>query len=205
MSGDVLRPLLKAVADLPDYHTGLVLQVVKQLKGPHHVDVARRLRKAITVSVKKLGVMEIIMHPTDDHRDFLTVKNKIYISAEAEGELFGELILGEGRYFLSRHLVEKSYLDSDIKTVLPKDYVFSAMQFCGLIAQMLKKQPNGEEGDLLVSSLANIFYVMNRSGTKELAACVFWDSNLHGWKIRVYPLDMQPWNAGAIVFTPHHP
>lgn len=57
----------------------------------------------------------------------------------------------------SYDLTERMY-DTAIKEELPENYVFEdSSELCALIEQMISKQPNGEEGDLLNNGYANLF------------------------------------------------
>jgi hypothetical protein len=56
MSKDTIRPLMKAVADLPDYYTGLALSVINALRGQDAHEVAVRLKKALVPDVQMVDV-----------------------------------------------------------------------------------------------------------------------------------------------------
>jgi hypothetical protein len=64
---------------------------------------------------------------------------------------------------------------------------------------LLKKQPKGEDGDLLTNGRANIFYIKDRSVVLR-AVRVDWDDG--GWVVCAYSVeDPDEWNAGNRVFS----
>ncbi len=63
---------------------------------------------------------------------------------------------------------------------------------------MLLKQPNGEPGDLIIDSSANIFYVLD-SKKKRCAAIAYWTK--FGWCLDVHVItDKNQWLIGNRVF-----
>lgn len=95
----------------------------------------------------------------------------------------------------SGDLVKNAY-DKEIKAdpVMPANYVFeSESDFVAYLDQMISKQPNGEEGDLLNNGYWNIFYV---------AGCVVdvrWFSDDRKWRVSTWELDGS-WSAGLRAF-----
>jgi len=64
---------------------------------------------------------------------------------------------------------------------------------------LLRKQGNGEEGDLLTSGYSNIFYTRNTNGVLR-AVNVYWDDA--GWGVRAYSVESPyDWDAGDRVFS----
>jgi hypothetical protein len=98
----------------------------------------------------------------------------------------------------SGDLVKNAY-DKEIKAdpVMPANHVFeSESEFVPYLDQMISKQPNGEEGDLLNNGNWNIFYV---------AGCVVgvlwnWNSDDREWHVRTWGLGGGGWGAGGRAF-----
>lgn len=95
----------------------------------------------------------------------------------------------------SYELTENMY-DKDIKAELPAGHVFEdPSELCARIEQMISKQPNGEEGDLLNNGYANLFdlpgYVVD----------VHWDGDYREWYVYAWELDDDRWHAGCRVFS----
>jgi len=64
---------------------------------------------------------------------------------------------------------------------------------------LLRKQGNGEEGDLLTSGYSNIFYTRNTNGVLR-AVNVYWGGG--GWNVIAYSVeDPYGWDAGDRVFS----
>ncbi len=103
-------------------------------------------------------------------------------------ENFGPLSLN------SRELVKNAY-DREITPELGGSYTFDESELCARIEQMIAKQSNGEEGDLLNNSYANIFY---------LAGCVVsvsWNEGNGEWGVDAWGLGGGDWGAGLRVFS----
>ncbi len=65
--------------------------------------------------------------------------------------------------------------------------------------ELLNKQPNGEEGELLTNGYANIFYIKDVSGVLR-AVYVRW--NVDGWIVLVDSVESPDvWHAGVRVFV----
>jgi hypothetical protein len=68
------------------------------------------------------------------------------------------------------------------------------------IAELIKKQPKGEPGDLLNNGYANLFYV--RSGESVLVIGARWDSAGDEWRLGSCGLgELSGWSAGVRVFS----
>jgi hypothetical protein len=87
--------------------------------------------------------------------------------------------------------------DTEIRAELPKNHVFSQDDLW-MIADLIKKQPNGESGDLLADGKSNIFYV--QADTSVLVVDMYWDGS--GWSVRDWALDADgQWLGGFRVFS----
>lgn len=81
-----------------------------------------------------------------------------------------------------------------IENSLPKDHLFSETEVCAIIAGLIEKQPDGEEGTLLNNGYVNLFY------TTSHVVLVRWNGvawNVDGWR-RVD----DGWLSGYRVFSP---
>ncbi|MEK7101155.1 MAG: hypothetical protein AAB921_03600, partial [Patescibacteria group bacterium] len=103
-----------------------------------------------------------------------------------------------GAITLSSFGLAKNAYDKDIKSDsnMPANHVFeSESEFVAYLDQMIQKQSEGKEGDLLNNGYWNIFYV---------AGCVVnvgWNSDSREWYVRAWNLDVDFWGAGARVFA----
>jgi hypothetical protein len=93
-------------------------------------------------------------------------------------------------------LIQNAY-DKGIEAdpAMPANHVFaSESEFVACLDQMISKQPNGEEGDLLTNGYWNIFYV---------AGCVVsvdWSSGRREWDVCAWSLGDGRWLAGYRAF-----
>ncbi|MDP2704670.1 MAG: hypothetical protein Q8P01_05725 [bacterium] len=91
--------------------------------------------------------------------------------------------------------------DKKIRAELPEGHAFDdAGVFSANLAGMIGRQPNGEQGDLLTSGYANIFYVRGL-GDEVFAVDVDWDSHVRGWRVVAGSLGHFRWGAGRRVFS----
>ena len=65
-----------------------------------------------------------------------------------------------------------------------------------VIASLIARQPKGEEGVLLNTGYANLFY------TPSYVVYVFWHAGRRGWGVGTYERDDDGWRAGGRVFSP---
>jgi hypothetical protein len=69
------------------------------------------------------------------------------------------------------------------------------------LAELIKKQAKGQEGDLLTNGYANIFYIRGFDGELWAVYCL-WDSGAGGWDVDASPVaGPYGWGAGSRVFS----
>jgi hypothetical protein len=99
--------------------------------------------------------------------------------------------------------LQKPLTDDEIRAELRDCHVFEDVSiFCAHLAEMLKRQKNGEkkEDGLLVNGYASIFYV--RGVDNEIFVVhTYWRAGLRGWDVRVVRLGIGCWDAGCRVFS----
>jgi len=96
---------------------------------------------------------------------------------------------------LKSYGLKKDAYDKQITPELGENYIFDESELCARIEQMISKQPNGEEGDLLNNGYWNIFYVAG------CAVLVRWFSDDREWSVYAWTLDGGDWRAGDRVFS----
>lgn len=95
---------------------------------------------------------------------------------------------------LSAFDLTKPANDVEIRKELPEDHVFGdPSEFCAILAQMIDRQPNGEEGDLLSNGYWNIFYV--QATGVVFAVGVRWLGGHREWCVRADPLNNVRWSG----------
>ena len=101
--------------------------------------------------------------------------------------------------FLAFDLTEDAN-DAEIRKDLPENHVFGdASVFCARLAQMIERQPEGKEGNLLTNGCANIFYVRVKDGEPS-AVDVYWRSGGREWDVYCHSLRGDRWIRGDRVF-----
>lgn len=97
------------------------------------------------------------------------------------------------------HKLLQSSLDAPIMTGLgdPRSYSTTLADLWAL----LEKQPNGEEGALLVNSYANILYIHDTEGNLW-AVGAYWGADHGGWDVEAYSVeDPFRWSGGYQVLS----
>lgn len=83
-----------------------------------------------------------------------------------------------------------------IEAGLSASHLFDETQVCAIIAGLIVKQPEGQEGTLLNNGYANLFY------TSSCVVLVFWYADDRGWRVCAWGRDDRGWDAGNQVFCP---
>lgn len=99
---------------------------------------------------------------------------------------------------LSSFDLSKAACDKDIKSDsnMPPSHVFgNESEFVAHLDQMISRQPNGEDGDLLNDGFWNIFYVAGCVGG------VYWSVESQEWSFQAWSLDGKGWGDGVRVFA----
>ncbi len=116
---------------------------------------------------------------------------------------FKSRILGDAKstaagaeFKVSSFDLAKPVTDEQIEEALPKDHLFSISDVCAIIADLISKQPAGEEGVLLNNGYVNLFY------TKDCVVGVLWGSFLGEWRVGAWGRGGDGWLRGFRVFSP---
>lgn len=216
MSDDKVRPLMKAVADLPAHYTGLVLSVVNLLRGENSSQVALAVKQALhpPVSGSVTPVTQAIEVLLED-MESVTVVIDITVNpgkalkitqatTKIEGlwvdNAFVE-ILAKGKGIAPTSVTMKpcrlkvDINDHRIKNELPKEHEIDPTAFVHMLATELTRVRSGETSKVLSKDRLCLFYVAG------LVVRVRWSSDASQWSVRVWKLDGLRWSAGRVVFS----
>jgi hypothetical protein len=96
------------------------------------------------------------------------------------------------------HLLEKNSRDPEIMVELGQE---KRNIFLAHFYQMIRTQPTGQEGKLLVSGRANIGYISDNEGN-VWAVYAFWNSDYREWYVNADSVERQGgWSAGLQVLS----
>lgn len=155
--------------------------------------LAGRLESAIEEVVKSM--MALIRRPqlsitiTDsDHRNpdaFFTTRDGLYVWDD-----FGSRVVKKAKpvdtgatFKVNVDELGADLTDEEIENGLPKNHVWDEGALCAVIAEMISKQPEGKEGDLLNNGYANLFY------TSSCVVRVLWSAGRRGWDVDAWRRD----------------
>ncbi|AKM83969.1 TPA: hypothetical protein DCZ46_01395 [Candidatus Campbellbacteria bacterium] len=89
----------------------------------------------------------------------------------------------------------KSMKDTEIRKIIGEKCVYEdASKFCFALANMINKQPKGEEGILLIDGNVNIFYVRGKNGV-VFVVYVYWRVVAMRWAAACDLFDCGCWSA----------
>lgn len=97
---------------------------------------------------------------------------------------------------VSSFKLEKAATDEEIEGSLPKKHLFSETDVCAIVAELIAKQPKGEEGVLQNNGWANLFY------TESCVVSVDWDSGDREWHVDTWLRVGHRWDEDTRVFSP---
>ncbi len=101
---------------------------------------------------------------------------------------------------LSKYKLTKNMYDKEILEELGNPTPFTIGEFAGIMKDLISKQPNGKDGDLLTNGYANIFYVKLADG-RVVAVNLRWHSVNREWNCSADDLDVGQWDEGYCVFS----
>ncbi|MFA5831517.1 MAG: hypothetical protein WC878_06840 [Candidatus Paceibacterota bacterium] len=98
---------------------------------------------------------------------------------------------------IASYTLKKGMMDSEIRAELPKNHVF-AEDDLWMIADLIKKQPNGESGELLANGSSNFFYF--QADASVLVVNMHWNGS--EWYVLDLALgDGGQWFKGSQAFS----
>lgn len=86
--------------------------------------------------------------------------------------------------------------DKEIEAMLPKSHLFDETQVSAIIAGLIARQPNGEDGALVNNNFANLFYTSSR------VVGVGWRAGGRQWVVASWERGDDRWVASSQVFSP---
>ena len=90
----------------------------------------------------------------------------------------------------------KDLNDTEIESALPARHLLDETQVSAVVAGLISKQANGEEGTLLNNGRVNLFY------TSSCVVDVYWSAVDRDWYVSAWLRHGSRWDAGLRVFFP---
>ena len=158
-------------------------------KGFVEMQVLKEMQPEIKVTITK----------SVDPKDFLKSREGLYVYENDRMENLIKITpqIAEGNEYAleSLELVADS-TDEQIEKSLDRRGFFSEGNAVAIIAELITKQPKGEEGLLLNNGYANLFY------TPASVVDVVWSAGHGGWGVGAWGRGGVGWRAGGRVFSP---
>lgn len=147
--------------------------------------------------LKEVSSMKVSIPTSVDPKEFFKKREGLYIYENANMEKLLEIaepVCGDFDIEFLELIVDSS--DENIEKSLENKNTFSENDACAIIAELISKQPKGEEGTLVNNGYANIFY------TPACVVGVSWFSGYGYWSVDAWERGGSEWNAGIRVFSP---
>lgn len=131
-------------------------------------------------------------------KEFFVDRKGLYVSSSFESYIIekAEPTKKESSFEVSSFELLKSSSDEKIEGSLPNDHLFSETDVCAIIASLIEKQPEGQEGTLLNNGYANLFYTFSH------VVGVFWSFVDGEWRVFAWRRGGRGWVDGLRVFSP---
>lgn len=130
-----------------------------------------------------------------DPKEYFKDRTGLWVSSSFEERILEKAEPTEAgtRFTLDSFKFKESAYDEGIEKELPEKHILSESEVCAVVASLIEKQREGEEGVLLNDGWFNIFY------TPTFVVIVGWSDtewNVRAWGRGVY------WGSGYRVFSP---
>jgi hypothetical protein len=134
---------------------------------------------------------------TNDPQEYFKTRTGLWVSDDFKNRILTKVQPVENLHPTTLKLFElkKNAYDREITPELGENYLFDESELCARIEQMIEKQPNGEEGDLLNDGHVNLFYVVG------YVVGVRRNFDNRGWDVGSWDPDVGSWSAGYRVFS----
>ena len=154
-----------------------------------HVEARMTLTSPQAVEVTLLG--------PHDPNTFFADRVGLWVSSDFRSRVVANAKATEvgARYKVVRRDLVKNLTDEKIEAGLPVKHNFDETKVCGLIAGLIARQPNGEEGELLNNGFSNLFY------TASCVVSVRWRAGVRWWSVDAWRRYGSGWLAGRRVFS----
>lgn len=132
-----------------------------------------------------------------DPNEFFQTRSGLYVWPKFRSRVVANAkpMEASSKFKLEHALLTQNMTDQEIEKALPKNHLFDDGVACAIIATLIAKQPNGEEGLLLNSGYSNLFYL------SSCVVFVFWFVDRRLWYVYAWDRGGCEWSAGVQVFS----
>lgn len=176
--------------------------VLKALEGhgeifAGHIETALEQALNSMLILAPKGVAMVTLNEPHDPDAFYQTRSGLYVYDDFRTRVVAKARpSGNADYKVEKAELMRGLTDEEIEGALPKNHLFDETRLCAIIAGLITKQPNGEEGVLLNNSYANLFY------TSSCVVLVDWLSDYREWRVYTWRRGGRRWLAGYQVFSP---
>ncbi len=163
-----------------------------------HIETA--LEQAINsmLDLAPIGTTTIALGERHDPDVFYHTRSGLYVWDDFRARVVTKAKPSEAgtTFKVDRFELMRDLTDAEIELPLPKNHFFDETVVCAVIAGLIARQANGEEGLLMNNGRANLFY------TGSYVVRVDWDAGRRLSSVDTYRRDVIRWRAGLRVFSP---
>ena len=144
------------------------------------------------------GSVTVTLTERHDPDEFYRTREGLYVWGDYRSRIVTKAKPSEAGTTVKIESAElmRDLTDAEIEAALPKGHLFDETQVSAVIAGLIAKQPNGEEGALVNTGRANLFY------TDSYVVRVRWVADDRMWYVGACRRDDGRWRAGFQVFSP---
>lgn len=163
------------------------------------------LSHVITITSEFLafkGKADVEVGKSVEPKKFFSGNPEVVIDAKLLGLFTTDMSFRDTTVHISKYVLKKHSLDSDILEDLPEDSTFDIDTFWQTIIVLIKNQPINTSGPL-EDVVSNVFYLWDTSLGKRYGIQVIRPTRTDKWKINLYGIrETSGWGEGDVIVTP---
>ena len=131
-------------------------------------------------------------------KDFFQSRDGLYVTSDFQNRIVekASAVPAGSEYTTTPWDLILAANDATIESALPETHIFSESDVCAIIADLISKQPKGEEGALMIDGSWNLFY------TPDFVVYVRWGARARRWLVDAWHRDDDVWDGGlACLFS----
>lgn len=147
--------------------------------------------------LREVLYVELSIETSPDPKEFFQDSKNLYVWNSFKNDIAAKAgPMKDLKCWVKSFDLQKAANDTEIEAELPEKHLFSESEVCAILADLISRQPTGEDGPLLKNGNWNLFY------TRAFVVGVYWDAFRGGWRVYAWDRDDRHWNGGRRVFSP---